>query len=72
MFDLIPGIIDYIFGSSLDKSGQDALNTFKSFVSKANFAQKIATSFAWNNAKNGGGGDGGKKQKDSEEDNGAG
>jgi|GEM_PF-2107652 len=83
MFDLIPGIIDYIFGSSLDKSGQDALNTFKSFVSKANFAQKIATSLAWNNAfnmaeniKNGGGS--GKKQEGSsdksakEEDNGAG
>ncbi len=52
MFDLIPGIIDYIFDSSLDKSGQNALNTFKSFVSKANFAQKIATSFAWNNAFN--------------------
>ena len=73
MFDLIPGIIDYIFGSSLDKSGQDALNTFKSFVSKANFAQKIATSLAWNsafnmaeNAKNDGGG--GKKQENSSDD----
>jgi uncharacterized membrane protein YgcG len=48
MFDLIPQIIEYIFGSSLDKSGQDAFNVFKSFVNKANFTQKIATSLAYN------------------------
>ena len=52
MFDLIPGIIDYIFGSSLDKQGQDALNTFKSFVKKASFANKMAGSLAWNQAFN--------------------
>ena len=52
MFDLIPGIIDYIFGSSLDKQGQDVLNTFKSFVKKASFANKIAGSLAWNQAFN--------------------
>lgn len=52
MFDLIPGIIDYIFGSSLDKQGQDVLNTFKSFVKKASFANKMASSLAWNQAFN--------------------
>ena len=52
MFDLIPGIIDYIFGSSLDKKGDDVLNTFKSFVSKISLANKMAGSLAWNQAFN--------------------
>ncbi len=50
MFDLIPGIIDYIFGSSLDKKGEDVLNTFKSFVNKVSLANKMAGSLVWNKA----------------------
>jgi len=50
MFDLIPGIIDYIFGSSLDRKGEDVLNTFKSFVNKVSLANKMAGSLVWNKA----------------------
>ena len=53
MFDIIPQIINYIFDSFIgNQKGENTLNAFRSFVKKANFANKTAGSFLSNQAFN--------------------